>query len=464
MKNPPLLKMAIWTLSILFITAGMSAAQILNNNELEFTGKITDVMPNGDGGGTLFVDVDATDLRVLVNSSTEIRKGEDEVAMADLKKDDVIRVEGKFSSSGILASSIEVLTEEEPDNGFSIRGHITGVQDSGDKLLVSLLGITIEVTGDLKPEWESGLKIGVNVKIRGTVVDKTWNATEIKLVSKEKKQGAVRFEGEVTAIDDISATERRITVRVESTPSANQIVYQNSETEVNGDVEVGSFVEVKGKLNTDFSVTAKEITVVGALEIKPDERKIKIGQEATFTVKLRETATGDVTVTLGKTDPDGAITLSATSITVPAGSKTADFKVTGMALGEATITAKLESGDQATAVVRVGMYSEEDNERPDAAMRVVFAPDHIKMGTNDARDVILLVMPPQKAQVKVELKSIKGLVEATVRRELGNGVAVYKVTIKSGSAAGPDAVTAALTDFTEVPVAELAVEIQDKKK
>ena len=213
MKNPPLLKMAIWTLFILFITAGMSAAQILNNNELEFTGKITEVMPNGDGGGTLFVDVDATDLRVLVNSSTEIGKGEDEVVMADLKKDDVIRVEGKFSSSGILASSIEVLTEE-PDNGFSIRGHITGVQDSGDKLLVSLLGITIEVTGALKTEWEAGLKIGVNVRVGGTVVDKIWTATEIKLVSKEKKQGAVRFEGEVTAIDDISATERKITVNV----------------------------------------------------------------------------------------------------------------------------------------------------------------------------------------------------------------------------------------------------------
>jgi hypothetical protein len=86
------------------------------------------------------------------------------------------------------------------------------------------------------------------------------------------------------------------------------------------------------------------------------------------------------------------------------------------------------------------------------------------MGTNDTRDVVLLVMPPQKAQVTVELKSIKGLVTATVRRELGNGVAVYKVSIKSGSTAGADSVTAALTDFADVPVAELVVEIQDKNK
>ncbi len=464
MKSERFLKIAICTLLLSGAMAGVAAAQVLNNNELEFTGTITEVMPNGDGGGSLLVDVDATDLRVLVNSSTEIRKGEDQLTMADLKKEDIIRVDGKFSSGGILASRVEVITEL-PDSGFSIRGHITDLPPSEDpdKMLVALLGITIEVTGDLKTEWGPVLKIGSNVQIDGAISGPTWTATAIQLVSKEKKHGMVRFEGEVTASEG-EAPDRTITIAVESTPPANQIVIQNSDTEVHGDLQIGSFVEVMGKLNTDYSITAKEITVVGALEIKPDERKIKIGQEAIFTVKLRETATADVAVTLEETDPDNAITLGASSITIPAGSKTADFTVKGDATGQATITAKLASGDTATATVRVGMYSDEDNEQPGAAVRIAFAPDHIKMGTNDTRDVVLLVMPPQKALLTVDLVSTGGLVEPAVHRELGQGVAVYRVTIKSGSQPGPDSVTAKVKELPDVAAAELLIEVQGSKK
>jgi len=467
MKDPQFVKKVIWTLSLLLAMAGVASAQVLNNNELEFTGTITEVMPNGDGGGTLFVDVDATDLRVLVNSSTEILKGGDEViTMADLQKTNIIRVDGKFSSGGILASSVEVLPELA-ENGFSIRGHITAVQSSDEKILVSLLGITIEVTGDLKTEWGATLKIGANVQIDGTVAGQTWTATAIQMVSKEKKHGMVRFEGEVTAIGG-EAPDLTITVAVESTPPADQIVIQNSETEVNGDVQIGSFVEVMGKLNTDYSVTAKEITVVGALEIKPDERKIKIGHEATFTVKLRETATSDVAITLEETDPENAITLPLTSVTVPAGSRTADFVVKGDAIGEATITAKLESGDQATATVRVGMYSDEENENPNAAVRVVFAPDHIKMRAGETRDVDLLVHPPevQLSPENVPLQVTGDVDSAVIKRDLGSGTARYKVmvTCKATPQGTVGSVTATLTGVDGGGTAELVVVITNKGK
>ena len=467
MKDPQFVKKVIWTLSLLLAMAGVASAQVLNNNELEFTGTITEVMPNGDGGGTLFVDVDATDLRVLVNSSTEILKGGDEViTMADLQKTNIIRVDGKFSSGGILASRVQVFTGL-PADGFSIRGHITALQSSDEKILVSLLGITIEVTGDLKTEWGATLKIGANVQIDGTVAGQTWTATAIQMVSKEKKHGMVRFEGEVTAIGG-EAPDLTITVAVESTPPADQIVIQNSETEVNGDVQIGSFVEVMGKLNTDYSVTAKEITVVGALEIKPDERKIKIGHEATFTVKLRETATSDVPIALEETDPENAITLPLTSVTVPAGSRTADFVVKGDAIGEATITAKLESGDQATATVRVGMFSDEENENPNAAVRVVFAPDHIKMRAGETRDVDLLVHPPevQLSPENVPLQVTGDVESAVIKRDLGSGTARYKVmvTCKATPQGTGGSVTATLSGVDGAGTAELVVVITNKGK
>jgi hypothetical protein len=205
--------------------------------------------------------------------------------------------------------------------------------------------------------------------------------------------------------------------------------------------------------------------VLGALEIKPDELKLKVGETAVLTVKLRETAASDVTVNL--TVDSGVITLSAGSVTVPQGSKAAEFSVTaGASTGEATITATID-GETATALVVVGEFSDSDNENPNAAVRIAFAPDHIKLGRNDARDVVLLVQPPQQRPVNVKLEIKGDLASADIHRDLSeDGAAVYKVTVKSKADAGAKSgsVIATLPDVVDSGTAELVVEITDKGK
>ena len=69
-------------------------------------------------------------------------------------------------------------------------------------------------------------------------------------------------------------------------------------TTIQGTLAPDVYVLVIGTINTDYSFTAKEIRVLAALEIKPDERKLAITQSATFTVKLRERPSSAVSVAL----------------------------------------------------------------------------------------------------------------------------------------------------------------------
>src|SRR2546425_1479352 len=124
-------------------------AEGLNNNEVEFTGTISTLVVNGEGVGTVFIHVENVDLRVIVNSSAELtNQAGDVIEMSGLAVDDVVKVKGKFSASGILASEIQLQAKTNDD--FQLRGRITNVQSSGANTLVSLLGITILVNSDTK--------------------------------------------------------------------------------------------------------------------------------------------------------------------------------------------------------------------------------------------------------------------------------------------------------------------------
>lgn len=91
-------------------------ADDLNNNEVEFTGVISSVLQNGEGIGTLFLHLQDFDLRVVVTSETSVRdKDNDEITMADLKVNDQVSIIGKYSSSGILATSIRVTANASTD-------------------------------------------------------------------------------------------------------------------------------------------------------------------------------------------------------------------------------------------------------------------------------------------------------------------------------------------------------------
>jgi len=71
MKTSALKLFALPLMAILWM-AGFGFADLLNNNEVQFTGAIESVVVNGEGMGTLFVRLDTIGLRVIVNPRTMI--------------------------------------------------------------------------------------------------------------------------------------------------------------------------------------------------------------------------------------------------------------------------------------------------------------------------------------------------------------------------------------------------------
>ncbi len=463
----------IFVLLAVVAIAAVAYPQGLNNNEVVFTGAITSALPNGEGLGTLFVQVDTVNLRVLVNPRTEIRgSGDLSLTMDELAEkvqlaaasagEVLVEVTGKFSSSGILANSITVLGPDDDSNVFDVRGHITGVAPSDDGTALSLLGLTILVPTALHIQSDgvevpiASLTTGTRIHATGTISDTgAWTADSLEVVVKGKKKGTLKFEGVVESYDSGIGL---LKVAVNGATGNITNVNVTSETEVTGDLVAGAYVVVKGVM-VDLVVNAKEVLVIGPLELKPDERKLKVGQAATFTVKLRETAADDVTVTLTIESGAGVVSLPA-SVLVPKGSRTVDFTVNALAVGTATVKATALNGS-ATALVVVGEVSEDENERPEGAVRIVFAPDHIKIGPGETRDVVLLIQPPQATSPEPVFTPATGPVTAEFDRTLGQGVASMKVKITaSPTAAGPYTILVTLGPST----AELLVEVQSKGK
>jgi hypothetical protein len=463
MRSIPI-KLLFFVLSITLVTTGFPSllrADDLGNDEVVFTGNITSVTEDGEGGGTLFIRLENFDLRVIVNSNTELLDNEGvDSSLGDLEQADLVEIRGKFSASGILASQVRLLESGSTD--FEIRGHITAIPSVGeDGMEIALLGITILVDGDTTIEQDgtevgpSALSIGTHIWAEGTTDGDTWTATLIRLLQGNRKE-KVAFEGVIEEI-----TSDGIIVDVDGTDGDTTPVVITPKTRIVGELTVGAHVLVKGIFNPDLSVTAKEIRVLQTLEIKPEQRKIAVGEEAAFMVKLRESASEDMEITLSSSD-EGIATVSPTSLVISEGSKTASFTVTGVDLGNAQITAETETGETATAEVIVGQLSEADDVPRE--MSISFAPSHIKMLPNDTREVVLLIKPPRPgdAPPDVEFASENGLVGATVSRSLGNGAASIKVLIESGPDTGTDSVTASLPDFPEAGVAELLVEVAEK--
>jgi hypothetical protein len=468
MKNPPSLKMAILAFSLFCIFAGVSSAQVLNHNEVEFTGTVAHVYPGSEGAGTIDVAVNETTvLKVLVGADTDIASGESEITINDLADGDFVKVEGKFSSEGVLASSIEKLTSDT-ENGFEVRGQITAIEVKDTSVLISIAGIIVTADASMTTSGRPGTRVnvasltpGTAVSIEGTISGDTWTATSIHVFSeKGKRKNVVRFEGTIQSIDG-----SMINVLIDGNDIPQPVIV-SPDTRTCGTLVVGAVVEVKGKLNAELQVEADVICVIGALEIKPDRLKLKVGTTEWLIVKLRETASSDVTVELAVNSD--IVTLSGVSVTIPQGSKIATFSVTaGQVAGEAQITATA-NGQTATADVFVGQFSDSDNENPNAAVRVVFAPDHIKLGAGETRDVDLLVHPPE-VQLSPEnvLFQVTGDVEsAVIKRDLGNGTARYKVTVtaKAAPAGTSGSVTATPSGIDGAGTAELVVVITNKGK
>jgi hypothetical protein len=435
---------------------GLAFADGLNNNEVEFTGAISSLVVNGEGVGTVFIRLGNYDMRVVINPKTEILKlNGDQLGMDALKEGARVEITGKYSSSGVLASRIRLV--ESPDSDFQLRGMIKSVETSGSQTLLMLQGIQVIVNEDTKIEvggaaaTASILKPGLQVKIEGAVTAEGWIAASVAAESAGNKKEQVRFEGTV-----VSLTGDSMEVAVQGLPSNTTKVLLEPKTKIPGTLMKDVLVLVIGTLNVDLTVTAREVRALQALEIKPDEKKLKVGETSVFIIGLRESAPTDVPVTL-KAGDTSIVALSSSLVTVAKGSKAAEFKLTGLKTGSTQVTAEA-LGQEAAAEIRVGEVSEDENENHGGQAVAIFAPEKIKMGLRETRDVVLLIKPPQKSKVEVDLKATRELVTIAIG-DYSNGAAALKVTIQSGDKEGTDSVVATLPKDLGGGKAELLVEI-----
>jgi len=252
-------------------------------------------------------------------------------------------------------------------------------------------------------------------------------------------------------------TRDSMEVAVQGLPLNITKVVLEPKTKIEGALVKDALVLVIGTLNTDLTVTAREVRVLEALEIKPDEKKLKVGGTAVLIVSLRESAPADVQITL-KAGDTSIVTLSSSSVAIAKGSKAGEFKVTGLKTGSTQVTAEA-LGQKATAEIRVGEVSEDENEKHGGQAVAMFAPEKIKMGLKETRDVVLLIKPPQKSKVKVDLRVTKGLVTIAGVNDYSHDASALKVTIQSGDKEGTDSVVATLPPELDGGKAELLVEI-----
>jgi hypothetical protein len=480
MKIKRQISMVACALLVFWAMTGLAQAQWLNNNEVAFTGALTSVSVNGEGVGTLFVHMNTVALRVIVNSKTQLENQSGaEITMDDLAGmmvDDagqpvgegpLVRVMGKFSSSGILATLVNVL-DSGGSNTFRLKGTINQIAPSSDgtSLVVSLLGMRILATPATIIDGGLGsvlnLSVGTKVEVEGNIDELTgdWSAVTISILKQNKGRGSLVFEGQVNSYDEGTGLLQVAVSGVEGTFTPVQIT---EATSIVGELMLGVMVQVSGVLQADMmTVTAKKIMVLSALEIKPDVLKLTVGTTGQLTVKLREIRDADVGITL--VSDNTATATVPESITIPAGTKTATFDVAALAVGTTLITAS-DGTNTATAEVRVGELSEDETDPPAAEVRIAFAPDHVKLEVNESREVVLLIKPPQKGAIIVPLtvdpSGLFSINEEVIA--LGNGAANQKVMLTAGPTEGSGTLTATLPAELGVGTAELIVEVVKSK-
>jgi len=473
MKTGTRIGKVAFALSILLALTGLAQAQWLNNNEVAFTGTVSSVVVNGKNVGTLFVRIETAELRVLVNSKTLLKDAaDDEITLdrlVELKQSNqelLVQVIGKFSSGGILGTLARVVETLDSDT-FKIRGRITEVEASEINMLLSLLGMKVVVTPDTAilidgvPAPSTDLNVGMLIGVEGDITaEGSWTAETIRILTENKRRGSLVFEGKVVQIDS-AAGRLDIAVTGMNPMSGNvALVYTTPGTHIIGELTVGVHAQVSGVFNPDLSVKAKQILVLSDLEIIPDERKLEVEEVASFTLKLREVAASDLTVSLG-VDIAGVITFSNETVTIPKDSQTTDFTVKGVAGGTAVITATAGTAT-ATANIKVVGLPDGEPEPPAKHAQIAFAPDHIKLRAGENREVVLLIKPPQKEEVEVVFEvvsEITDLFEVWESRMLSNGAASLKVMIQAGAEPGVGSLFAALPALLGGGKAELNVEV-----
>jgi D-alanyl-D-alanine carboxypeptidase len=203
---------------------------------------------------------------VAVDGQTEIENGKANIAIADLKAGETVKVAGTLQlDDSVLAREIKVLAPEAADddeNEAEFVGTIKSLAADTKSLEVTRGTETVTVNTDAHTAFERSdvriafgdLHVGDLVKVEGTRQSATVVlSTEIEVLPPHAER--IEFKGTIT---DVNTAKHTLTV------GAHTVVV-GPETKCEGQVvscdalQKGDVVEVAGKLNSDGTVQAREI-------------------------------------------------------------------------------------------------------------------------------------------------------------------------------------------------------------
>ena len=188
-------------------------------------------------------------IAIATNAETEIGD--------EIEAGDIVKVEGRILNNGSwLATSIKLAAEDE--RKFEVSGPVESIDPW------KVAGIEFD-TGP-GTEMDDGIEVGDQVKVEGRVlVDGRWVADEI-----ERLDNASRFEfvGRATSTDPWIV--------------GGVTLSTNDDTEIVGEITVGDFVRVKGKILPDGAWLAEEIERIdnsqGCVDISTVVSNVDLGQ------------------------------------------------------------------------------------------------------------------------------------------------------------------------------------------
>jgi len=429
------MKRFILPFALLFLVAPCFSADA----QVEFVAKLVSVSDTvGDDVGTLHLQLTPTfNLDVKVTDITEIRgEGDVELALADLRADMLLRVEGIFAEGGILAKEITAINFGA--SKFSIRGTVETVDTTKQELKV--LGLVVKVTGETEIKDADGevieldgVKAGDMAWIEGEVTSEGLVATEIKIRTLEFKPPRLAFEGVITEVG-----EDKDSIVVQLKGVDNIPVTLTDETKVKGELVVGAFVRVSGVLASDLSVTASKITVFEPLQLAPSHLRMKPGQTMPVIVILRTHPEEDVTVEVESQDTSIA-EVSAATVVIPAGKIVGGFRVTAKAEGTTKVEVTLPDslgGGSAELSVEVQTKGNEDQE---GKADIRWQPDSLKIRMGLSAMSMLVLREAAAADLIVTLTVQEGegaLVTGPTQVTIPAGKRMVPVDFTAGNTEG----------------------------
>jgi hypothetical protein len=301
-----------------------------------------------------------------------------------------LRVRGLFTGDGVLAEEIRVADLE---GEFAVRGAIESLADTAVTIEGLVLGVAANAEifdEDGNPLLFSDLLVAQQVRVSGDIDDGDLTATKIRVRIRDEALVRISFEGVIVEVaDDLNS------FMVELEAVGEVLVHITGETETTGDLVIGASVRVIGTVEPDLSVSARKVLTKRLLQVAPGRVKVHAGQSHPAEVILRSPLDGPVDVHITSENPEIA-EVEPSVVTISAGRVTASFEVIGISSGETTVM--VEVTDLGASVeVPVTVRGEQRD------LELNWRPDHINIGTDQDRRVVLMLNQEAPGTLEVTL-------------------------------------------------------------